>query len=714
MKNIDVLIVEDSITQAEDLKHFLESNQFKVEVASSGKKALKLLNEITPNIIITDIVMPEMDGYELCRHIKADKRLKFIPVILLTALSDPADVVQGLAAGAENFITKPIEHTHLLEIINRSLKQKSVISLSSEVFFRSEIEGLSFNFVSSPEKLFSFLLSAYNTAVQKNLVFEKAQNELQELNKILEQKVEERTERVRHINAILQAIRKVNQLIVTEKERGSLISGACNILVETRGLHSAYIALLDEDDKITYFTEAGASEGMPKSVEKSITDFIPLCIQKAISTDEVFVVDDIEATCKGCSRSKIKIGDDFGIMSIGLKSGGKFFGVINVLLPKQFIIDEEEQSLFKEVAGDIAYALYNMELEIQRKQGEEALWESERRLKESQQIARIGQWEMDLVNNQLYWSDGIYDLFEVDPDKFAASYEAFLGAIHPEDRELVNKAYSESVKNKIPYDLIHRLLLKDGTIKYVNEICRTEYDKDGNAIRSIGTVQDITELKRAEEELIKHRDHLEELVEDRTTELAKAKEVAEAANRAKSEFLANMSHELRTPLNAILGFSQIMERDPAVTESQQENLATISRSGEHLLTLINDVLDMSKIEAGRIPLHKKSFDLHRTLAVIEEMIRSRTGAKGLQYIVDCATDLPRYIKTDEPKLRQVLLNLLGNAVKFTEEGSVTLRVRSIEDCRLKIDDGGLKEANLQSSIFNLRCGTPARASLQTR
>jgi len=136
----------------------------------------------------------------------------------------------------------------------------------------------------------------------------------------------------------------------------------------------------------------------------------------------------------------------------------------------------------------------------ERHQVEKALRASERRLKESQKIARLGQWELDLSTNTLYWSEGTYDLFEIDPNKFEASYEAFLDAIHPDDREFVHNAYTESVKSKTSYDIIHRLLLRDGTVKYVNEICRTEYDKDGNPLRSLGTVQDITERKRAEEE----------------------------------------------------------------------------------------------------------------------------------------------------------------------------------------------------------------------
>ncbi len=199
----------------------------------------------------------------------------------------------------------------------------------------------------------------------------------------------------------------------------------------------------------------------------------------------------------------------------------------------------------------------------------------------------------------------------------------------------------------------------------------------GGKDRVLAVVRDICKRKEDEEELKKYREHLEELVKDRTTELAKAKETAEATNRAKSGFLANMSHELRTPLNAILGFSEIMERDPAITGSHRENLKIINHSGAHLLALINDVLDMSKIEADLTVLDKKSFDLHHTLTVVEEIIRSRGGAKGLRYSVSRTPDVPRYIRADEQRLRQVLINLLGNSVKFTEKGRVTLRVSSL-------------------------------------
>jgi signal transduction histidine kinase/CheY-like chemotaxis protein len=188
-------------------------------------------------------------------------------------------------------------------------------------------------------------------------------------------------------------------------------------------------------------------------------------------------------------------------------------------------------------------------------------------------------------------------------------------------------------------------------------------------------------LKEMGDTISSQQQHLETLVQQRTqqleaqtVELREAKDTAEAANRAKSEFLANISHELRTPMNAILGFTQLLNRDPSLTAPQRDKLGIITRSGEHLLTLINGVLDMSKIEAGRLTIKSQSFDLRHTVGSIEEMIRVRAETKGLDFVVTCDPAVPRCIKTDEGKLRQVLINLLSNAVKFTEEGGVTLHI----------------------------------------
>jgi predicted ATPase/signal transduction histidine kinase/CheY-like chemotaxis protein/tRNA A-37 threonylcarbamoyl transferase component Bud32 len=186
---------------------------------------------------------------------------------------------------------------------------------------------------------------------------------------------------------------------------------------------------------------------------------------------------------------------------------------------------------------------------------------------------------------------------------------------------------------------------------------------------------------------------LEQKVEERTSQLAEATKKAQAASEAKSAFLANMSHELRSPLNAILGFSQLTSRAANLPSEHRDNLGIISRSGEHLLTLINQVLDLSKIEAGRITLNEKNFDLHRLLGDIEDMFSLKAEDKGLHLLLEVEENLPRYICSDEVKVRQILINLLNNALKFTASGGVSVRV--------KAPNGNLKEGELTAIAFEV-------------
>jgi len=180
-------------------------------------------------------------------------------------------------------------------------------------------------------------------------------------------------------------------------------------------------------------------------------------------------------------------------------------------------------------------------------------------------------------------------------------------------------------------------------------------------------------------------------------ELEIAKRAAEVASRAKSEFLANMSHELRTPLNAILGFTQLITRDASLSAVQREYLQIISRSGMHLLNLINDVLEFSKIEAGRITLSESAFDLYNLLNDLEEMFRLKATSKRLQLQFERSPDLPQYVKTDEGKLRQVFINLLSNAIKFTQIGGVRLR-SSVELTPTEVSSAQVKGTDLQADL----------------
>ncbi len=224
---------------------------------------------------------------------------------------------------------------------------------------------------------------------------------------------------------------------------------------------------------------------------------------------------------------------------------------------------------------------------------------------------------------------------------------------------------AESRQDILPVE--YKVTCKNGDVR-IMEISGVTFGED-----LLATFIDFTARKQAEAELKEYHDHLEKLVEERTTALSIAKEAAEAANVAKSTFIATMSHELRTPLNAILGFSELMGRDVTTTAAQKETLAIIKRSGAHLLSMINDVLDISKIEAGRLELDIQAIDLIGLLQDIGAMISVRAVDKQLSFRLEIAPDIAQYINADSGKLRQVLINLLGNAIKFTQHGEVVLR-----------------------------------------
>ena len=220
-------------------------------------------------------------------------------------------------------------------------------------------------------------------------------------------------------------------------------------------------------------------------------------------------------------------------------------------------------------------------------------------------------------------------------------------------------------------------------------------DAEGGQRRIEGMVSDISLRREAEAELARHREHLEELVAERTAELSEAKLRAEAANQAKGRFLATMSHEFRTPLNAILGFTQLMQMDSTVPAGQQAKLQLMRDSGLHLLELINDVLDVASIEAGKVALKPSAVDIRALLDMARDSVRLRAEQKNLALRADIDPRLPHLVMVDGQRLRQVLLNLLSNAVKFTDTGSVELAAHVIEQqpaqvrVRFEVSDSGI-------------------------
>lgn len=221
---------------------------------------------------------------------------------------------------------------------------------------------------------------------------------------------------------------------------------------------------------------------------------------------------------------------------------------------------------------------------------------------------------------------------------------------------------------------------------------------DGRIRRFISIFSDITERKQNEQELQAYREHLEDLVRQRTEELTVARDQAETANRSKSAFLANMSHELRTPLNAVIGFSQLMEKDTALSAKQRRNVEIINTSGNHLLTLINDILELSKIESGKMEMHAQDVDLADLLDQVMGMVRLKAQEAGLALTLS-TPDLPSMVVLDPVMLRQVLLNLLSNALKFTPAGEVILKVL--------LEEAGKDRVQLSFSVIDTGIGISA-------
>ncbi|QPK64796.1 response regulator [Methylomonas sp. LL1] len=335
---------------------------------------------------------------------------------------------------------------------------------------------------------------------------------------------------------------------------------------------------------------------------------------------------------------------------------------------------EQYLNLALAIAGVCALAIENARAYQRTKAIEAELREKEERLSLATLVNGVGIWDWNLLTEEMIWDDSMYALYQLRRDDFAGTEQAWRTALHPDDLARGDREVAAAISGEKPLDTEFRVCWPNGEVRYIKAVAKVFRDGGGKPLRMLGTNIDITELKRAEAELDQYRQHLEQLVEHRTLELLTAKEAAEAANRAKSVFLANMSHELRTPLNAILGFSNMMRKNTRLEQSERDNLDIINRSGEHLLSVINDVLEMAKIETGRIRFEEVPFDLGGMVSDTSDMLAARARKKGLQLLIDQTSPFPRFIIGDQGHLRQILINLLENAIKFTLQGSVTLRL----------------------------------------
>jgi signal transduction histidine kinase/CheY-like chemotaxis protein/HPt (histidine-containing phosphotransfer) domain-containing protein/HAMP domain-containing protein len=291
------------------------------------------------------------------------------------------------------------------------------------------------------------------------------------------------------------------------------------------------------------------------------------------------------------------------------------------------------------------------------------------RLELAQRIAQMGHWDYDTVDGSFHLSRQVHALFGLDPSK-PLRRAALLRAIHPEDRRAVFSAFARAMSRNAPFSAEFRVWIPNSAEKIITAMAEPTSDDDSSHLRLFGIAQDVT--ARALAERIAHRALIEKMD-------------AESASQAKSAFLANMSHEIRTPLTAIIGFAEAMQEPEQSPLDRSEASRRIVDNGRHLLHLINEILDLSKIESHKLEVEKIPVDPITLLRDVDAVAGMLATEKKLAFAIDCQYPLPRRIETDPTRLKQIILNLCSNAIKFTQHGGVRLHVSCEPDAeRLSI------------------------------
>jgi PAS domain S-box-containing protein len=436
-------------------------------------------------------------------------------------------------------------------------------------------------------------------------------------------------ERVQHLNLVLRAIRNINQLIAKRVDRDSLLRGACENFVETRGYYNAWIALLDESGKLITAAEAGLDKDFQQMIERLERGELPDCWRKAMKKSDVLIIENPSSTCTDCPLAKNYSGRSG--MSIRLEYGGKTYGLMTVSTQPDIAIEKEEHELFEEVAGDIASALYSIGQENERKKAEEALRQSEKDLKHAQAMAHIGSWRLDRQLNKLLWSDETYRMFGI-PEGMPLTYEAFLATVHPEDQEYVDQKWTAAIRGE-PYDIEHRIIV-DNSIKWVRERAVLEFDKQGTLLGGFGTVQDITERKEME--------------------------------KMKDEFISLVSHELRTPLTIIIGSLKTAMSEGISPQEMRELVENAVGSTTSLALILENMLELSRYQVGRLQLHTEPVSIRGMAQSVIGKLKSQGASQ--RFSTDFTGDLPP-VEADPVRVERILYNLLENAVKYSPEQS---------------------------------------------
>ena len=620
---IAVLIAEDSLTQAQRLEHTLRGQGHRVRHAVNGRVALQMAREEKPDMIISDVIMPEMDGYELCLSVKSDPALADVPVILVTTLSDPADVIRGLESRADNFILKPYEDTYLLNrvhyiLLNRDMQNGDRGEMAVRIYFN----GRRHLITADRMQILNLLLSTYEAAIERNKELTRSKQALAERGVALadrQRALDDANSFLENIIAaspsIIYRFEPSEDLLVTyvSPNIGSILGYSVGEVV---GVPDFWIHNIHPDER----------ESARRTVSMAL-------LENCAHIEQEFR----KQTKQGSYRwflTSMRVEYDeqarpTGILCHSLDIHDRKRAEEETRQAETFLsslVENVPSTIFVKDARDFRYVRLNRAFE---------------QLTGYQRAEVLGKTDAELFPAP-------------EAERFLAADQQALAT-----GELIDIGES-SVTVTRGVRLLHtrKIPIFDGSD-------RAEY--------LLGISDDVTERANNERAL------------------AAAKQEAERANRAKSEFLSRMSHELRTPLNAILGFAQLLEAD-SVNEEQRESVAHILKGGAHLLELINEVLDIARIEAGHISLSPEPVAIHDVVGQVAELVRPLAAQRRIAIDVrEAAGAEGGHVLADRQRLSQVLLNLLSNAVKYNREGgrvAITFADGPADTLRVKVTDTG--------------------------
>ncbi|KWT90171.1 response regulator [Candidatus Magnetominusculus xianensis] len=623
-----ILIVEDSAIQRELLRRALAHAGYEVILARDGVDGLALSQKHIPALIISDIAMPGMDGFEMCSKIKTIDTVKHIPVILLTALSDAKEIIRGLQSNADFYITKPYNEHYLLLSIESLLKDSAALSKTydPEAGLKITFMGEEYQIKSNPRQILNLLLSTYENAVGKNHELIQAQLELKTLNEELEDKVRERTKE-------LQASEESYKVLFENMFSGFYRFTPDGKFLSVNPAFNNMLGYSSKEELLSFCGELHCLYFRRKEYERFMV---------ALKTNQS--IKDLVSHLRKKDGSELIIEQNIRVVKNELGQPLYYEGFINDVTECK----NAEAQLIKLssaiIQSPVAVTITDLDGRIEfinPKFVEVTGYTRDEALGRTSSFLRSG---------------------HTDPEVYADLWETIkAGGIW--QGELLNKR-------------------KDGSLYWNSITISPVRDAEAVITHYLSVNEDITNRKEVEEAL------------------RKAKEASEVANAAKSEFLANMSHEIRTPMNAIIGMTELV-LDTDLKPRQKEYLDTVLNSANSLLSLLNSILDFSKIEAGKLELEDVSFNLREMVENICDPLSIQAHKKGLELSSHIKPVVPLRLIGDPVRLGQLLINLIGNALKFTDMGEIVVTV----DMEQGLSSG--KTATLLFSVSDTGIGIPS-------